>query len=254
MYRPNIKYRQLNRILTDLELKQLAGDMISNGEIALSIDLSRAKYQNLSFLAEYKLTHLNLSSMSKRQMESLPEMASVEDLCLLQTKAKAIHLSENFPFLKVLDIRLGSIDDLSDISKIKSLVVVELLRLRALVDLSFLSGLRNLQFLKLDQCSRISAIPTAVLSTTLRRIHLEQLNALTSILGLAECSNLEEVIIGSCPGLSASEFEQFIGTKIHVLPGIAALGSKKYEEVTSLLGKNVIEGFYGTEREYFDLK
>lgn len=249
------KWRFLRRTDRDFCLK-IADGMKEKGQTFLQVDAEKLMDKNLSCLKLFDhITGLSLHGFNQSQIKKAVFPKKITDLYLLSVRVQDYSFLLPLKNLEILDIRLGGSKDFSALGNLTNLKSLSLLKILSLHDLSFISKLHRLQFLKVDSCKKISTIPNLIDLRCLRRVHLERMRGLTDISGIANAPKIEDLIIMESESLLPENLECFIGhpTIKRILPGIGTLPSAKYKQANAMFPQCAISGFYGTDHHKFEL-
>ncbi|PIE47965.1 MAG: hypothetical protein CSA42_01040 [Gammaproteobacteria bacterium] len=260
MIRYDDKSRQLQKNLSLEKLRQIGEDMRAKGHLSLTIDMDRLEKKDLSFLEHFQhLNRLIIRGGTQSQVKKIILVTGIKSLCLIGVKLNDYEFLKHFKNLEVLDIRGGGVKNYSALGEINNLKAILLMDLRALKEIDFLSNLENLQYIRLDGCSNVEAIPSLKLLNRLKRVVIENMMRLNDICGVSEAQNIQELIVLSLnSNLKADNFICFLNHKTlrNILPGIAPKGSKESIKVDLLLeGRRMLNSDYvGGRFEYFEIK
>lgn len=238
----------------------LGTEMRNKGQLALTIDMDRLPKKDLSFLTNFQhLKRLIIRGGTQNQLKKITLVNQVKDICLISCKVDNYDFLNDFDSLEVLDIRLGSAKDYSSIGDLSKLKAINLMKLRNLDDITFITKLKMLQFIRLDSCSNVGMIPNLKNLTELKRVEIETMKRLIHLCGISEAPNIKELIVLSPDSkIEPNDFKCFVGhgTLQNILPGIAATNSKKIEEVNTLLEGQLLSSsdYIGGKYEFFQIE
>ena len=251
------KSRQLQKGNSLEDLKKLGAEMKSKGQFSLTIDMQRLVKKDLSFLEYFKhLKRLIIRGGTQNQIQKITLISNLKILCLLSVRVNSYKFLNRFDTLEVLDIRGGGVKDYSFLASLTTLKAIAFMDLRALIKVDFLKELTNLEFISLDGCSNIETIPSLKPLNRLKRVELESMKRLKDICGIADAPNIKELIVNMPKlNLKTEHFKCFIGHSSlnKIFPAIDWVDSKEDEKVKVLLKSQFMNGYIGTDNEYYEL-
>lgn len=142
--------------------------------------------------------------------EAVTRLNDARSLTMWNVKVPA-DFYHRVPVLEALDIRGGSAPDLEpvrDATQLRSLAVNQV---RRVTDLTWLTGLQELESLSLYGLSRIEVLPSFAASRRLRSVELGQMRRLHDIRGIAQAPALEELRFVRKLAVTAAGMEAFVG-------------------------------------------
>jgi hypothetical protein len=152
--------------------------------------------------------------------------------CKLATLAPFAALTR----LHTLEIRLGSLAEMTDLPRIGRLRYLELWRIAGCQDLGPVGGLAHLQHLVLQALPRVRTLPSMAGMASLRRVTLDTMKGLTDLTPLRDAPALEEIVVVACPQLREEHFRPLVN---HATLRRARVGTgsvKRNAAIQALLG------------------
>jgi len=230
--------------------------MKEKNQFALSVDKDRLLNKKLNFLCHFNhLTHLCLRGFSQNQVELIKDIKNLKELILLSCKINSYSFLKSMRELESLDIRFGGTKDFSELGKLKGMKSLALLKIINLKDVSFLAEMTNLQYIEINSCKKIIEFPSLLNLKNLRRIVLETMKGLRDISGVSKAPFLEDLIIMEAKNIDHMQLNFFLKHKAlkRIFPGIVRLNSTKFKELSDLFSDRIIDSYYGTKIEQFNI-
>lgn len=131
-------------------------------------------------------------------------LAQTERLTLWNVKVPGGFLAR-MPRLWWLDLRGGTLDDLSICAGCNALEYLRVSHVRGLRDISIVADLERLRYLCLYAQSKLTAFPSCKMLRQLERAVLGQLKGLNELGGLLDAPNLRELALSKRVGVSESD-------------------------------------------------
>ena len=253
---PNIKCRQLRKQHSSLQLKELGNEMFSKQQFGLKIEKEKLGVKSLTFLEDYKhLKTLSVYNISK-DISIISQLSSLKEIALCGLKLDNLDFLKPLTNLEYVWLQRSQLKDFGTLRNLKQLKAIKLFRLPKLENINFLEDMKSLQYINLDSCSNITEFPDLQQLKHLRRVFIDTMMRLNNISKIAKAPNLDDLIVINSKELPVTCFDSFIGHKSlkKILIGIDLKTSKKYKEIEKRLPKNIqMNGFYGTDNEFFEL-
>jgi hypothetical protein len=162
---------------------------------SLLLGETKSKKPDLSPLSRFgKLTRIFLVGQQKN-IEVLSELKLLEDVTLSSISTPNLEYLSGLQQIWSLDIILGGIQDFSAIEGMKNIKYLELLQVRGLNNIDFISHIPGLQNLMLRSLPRITTLPSVREMSKLRRITLCNLKGVRDFSALQWAPTLEEFIL-----------------------------------------------------------
>jgi hypothetical protein len=162
---------------------------------SLVLGETRSTKPDLSPLGRFKhLTRIFLVGQQKN-IEVLSELKLLEDVTLSSISTPNLEYLNGLLQMWSLDIMLGGIKDFSAIKGMKNIKYLELLQVRGLNDINFISQITGLQNLMLRSLPRINTLPSLLELSKLRRVTLCNLKGVRDFSALQWAPALEEFIL-----------------------------------------------------------
>jgi hypothetical protein len=159
--------------------------------VELGLGATFSKKPSINSISRFKaLKSLYLESQQKG-IEAVHDLSNLEKIVLRSISTPDVSYLAGRPKLWSVDIKLGGIKDLSDLSTL-NLKYLELWLVRGLSDLSFISSIESLQFIFLQSLKQVKALPSLKNLTQLRRVYLEDLKGLSDLNSLEFAPGLIE--------------------------------------------------------------
>lgn len=248
-----LKYRTVPSGKSERAYREMALAMRDARESALTTDLNNVESSVLSYFPE--ITHLTIRGGGKKwQLDGLP--SSIQDLCLLEIDVDNFDCLQSLSDLRVFDYRFGSVRQADGLRKCTALQVLHFLRVIGLNNLEFLPGLRNLEWIKLSECTNIERFPDLKSLHQLRRVIVERCQGLHNLSAFTSAPNLDDLIIMEMENLKPNDFKSVAGADHpkRVLPGIGKLNSPSFIEASQILKSRATIGYYGGSHEFFEIR
>ena len=165
----------------------------------LSLGRTKSKKPDLSPIVRFAdLEKIYLDGQQKN-IEVLEHLKNLNEVVLRSISTPNVSYLKPLHRLQKLDIKLGGINDFSDIEEKSTIRYLELWQVRDLANLGFISNLPGLQYVFLQSLKQLIALPSFKCLNNLRRIYLENLKSLIDINSLESAPGLEEI---ACVGFS----------------------------------------------------
>ena len=185
--------RHLRRLnLGILELKSFdILEQVSDQIEWLLLGDTRSRRPSLESLPRFaNLRWLSVGGHAKG-LGAIAENQRLEELTLWSLSDPELSFLEALPQLWGLELNLGGAVDLSAITGARELKRLELTWIRRLSDISFISDCVSLQDLRLDRLKQVREIPSLCKLVKLRALSIGDLNGLRSVDAIAEAPALE---------------------------------------------------------------
>jgi|SRR5215213_5305777 len=169
-----------------------------------------------------------------KDVDVIRGLTELEELELCSITLPDLSILTALPRLRRFALRLGGTRDLGLLPSVAELAYLELWMIRGLDDISPIGELQNLQYLFLQDLSRVDRLPDMTRMTALRRVRLENLRSLTDLRPLLTAPALEALVVWSPRHLGP---EHFACLKDHptLTHARIALGSMKRNQAVSEL-------------------
>jgi hypothetical protein len=162
---------------------------------SLLLGETKSKKPDLSPLSRLgKLTKIFLVGQQKN-IEVLSDLKLLEDVTLSSISTPNVEYLNGLQHMWSLDVMLGGIREFSAIEGMMNIKYLELLQVRGLNNINFISRLPGLQNLMLRSLPRITSLPSFREMSTLRRITLCNLKGIRDFSALQWAPALEEFIL-----------------------------------------------------------
>lgn len=205
-------------------------DSIGNLGALKSLSINSYKFENFDFLNKVNpnLISLILGSTKTKKIDiySISRFQNLENLSVWGHKRgidqvsklsalKNLHLSvnlENLDFISQLDklksvkLSFSQIKNLGALTQLKSLTHLDILQVRKLVSLEFISGLKNLKNLILTNLPNVETFPELSYNNQLELIDIENLKGLKHLESLEFAESLKEFSFVNCGHLQPEDF------------------------------------------------
>jgi len=202
------RLRRFNAAIPRLETWTGLAHLPADAE-ELSLGATR-KTLSLSIIGRFRnLRTLHLEGQRK-DISVLAELETLEDLTLRSITLPDLSLLTGLKRLWSLDIKLGGTRNLALLPRLESLKYLELWGVRGLTDVTPIASTASLQFLFLQDLSRVQAVPPLDSMINLRRVWIETLNGLTDVCPIARAPALEEFSAVSMRHLKPQNFRCFL--------------------------------------------
>ena len=196
----------------------------------LSISQTKLKSLDLRIIGRFtKLKKLFIENHHKN-IEVISELDELTELVLRSVKLNNIEFLLSLKTLKILDIKLGSIKDLSSLGKLTSLKYLELWQVRGIDCLDFLSTMTGLETIFLQSLNKVTTFPNLNKLRSLKRLYLENINELTDFKLINSIDNLEEFYIIDGKKQNPEDYYILL-EKNHLKNAQGFFGSKKKNEI-----------------------
>lgn len=250
------KLRQLRPQYDAEALARIGGEMAANGHVGLKVEKERFSGSSLEFLNDF--THLEAIAIygMSREIKVLGKMPNLRSVALCGLSTKDLEFLKDLGHLDELWIQGLRLKDWDSLRQLKQVKAITLFNLRQ-DDFGFLEDMEGLQIIHFDRCSGLVSIPSLHKLSALRRLIFDTVNRLEDISGAAKAPILEDVVVMGADAIEPEAFDCLIGhpTIRAVLPGIALMNSARDKDVVSRLPDGlVMDGFYGTPNEQFNVK
>lgn len=216
-------------------LRRLPSDLVS-----LNLGAIRSKRPDIRLLSRFTKLHTLYIEGHSKGIEVVGDLAALQDLTLRSISLPNLAFVACLPLLWSLDIKLGSLNDLSGITNKASIKYLELWMVKGLTDLGELPSLTGLQNIYLQSLRRVAAIPNLTRLTQLRRVVLLTMKGVSDLNPLAGCPALEEIGIYDARHLSPDDLIPVLKSK-SLTKISASLGSlrknSEFEELRTKYGK-----------------
>ena len=179
-----------------------------------------------SISALRELQYLNLGGVTAlMDLKPLADLETLETLIIRQCGPSGLEPLSNLRRLDTLSLQyLWGLSDYSPLEHLSELRVLELLKNRDLVDLSFVSQLPKLEKLSLNSCAKVDDLQPLETATRLKWLSLSRLTKLEDLSPLERLVNLEKLYMARCAKV----------TDVSVLAQMTALHSLSLERLTAL--------------------
>jgi len=179
------------------ELRSLEGvRYLPDGLREFGLGRTRRRFP-LGFIKRFRgLEDLYLEGHSK-EFDAVGELTNLEELTLRSVTIPSLEPLAKLSKLWWLDIKLGGTRNLTGLQSLTGLKYLELWRIRGFDDLNPVSDLSGLQYLFLEDLSRVTRLPSMAKLGQLRRLDLWNLSRLQDLSPLMEARALEELGIGA---------------------------------------------------------
>jgi Leucine-rich repeat (LRR) protein len=169
-----------------------------------------------------------------KDVEVISTLTMLDDLTLRSMTLPDLSILLPLRRLRSLDIKLGGTRDLGLLPELAPLAYLELWMIRGLEDISPIGELPSLQYLFLQDLSRIDRLPDMSRMICLRRIDIEGLKRLTDLSPLLSAPSLEELYLVKSAHLRPEHLECLVGHPTLRAAAIA-LGSKRKDDAAKKL-------------------
>ena len=162
---------------------------------SLLLGETKSKKPDLSPLSRFKsLTRIFLVGQQKN-IEVLSDLKLLEDVTLSSISTPNVEYLKGLQHMWSLDVMLGGIREFSAIEGMMNIKYLELLQVRGLNNIDFISRLPGLQNLMLRSLPRVTSLPSFHEMNNLRRITLCNLKGIRDFSALQWAPALEEFIL-----------------------------------------------------------
>jgi hypothetical protein len=168
------------------------------------------KTLSLSIIGRFRNLRKLYLEGHRKDISVLAELETLEDLTLRSITLSDLSLLTKLRRLWSLDIKLGGTRNLDLLPRLESLKYLELWRIRGLTDVSPITATTSLQFLLLQDLSRVRMIPPLDSMINLRRVWIETLNGLTNVCTIARAPALGEFSAVAMRHLQPQDFRCFL--------------------------------------------
>lgn len=141
----------------------------------------------------------------KKNIESLAELPLLEDLLLKGITLDNIDFINRIQKLKLLKIQWGGINDYTALYGNAQIKGLQLFRINKLTDLTLLSQLPNLQVVELAWLRHIGCLPNLSKHKNLQHILLDDMKSLLDLSALEHIESLKTVSFSCCPSAFVPE-------------------------------------------------
>jgi len=169
-------------------------DKINSNLKELYLHQTRSKKPKIRSIQRFEQLEFLYLEGQQKGIEAISNLKKLEKIVLSSISTNNIDYLKNLEHLWSVDIKLGSIKDLSSLTTLPSLKYLELWQIRDLSDLSFISELGSLQNLFIQSLKHITKLPDFSNNKKLIRIYLENLKGLKDLSTLKNAPSLKELI------------------------------------------------------------
>lgn len=221
----------------------------------LGLGEAKSKKISLAFLESFAALREFGVIGNLKNFETIGKLVGLERLFLGSQSSPDLSILAGMKKLERFHLQFGSATDISPVGDLPKLKALGLMRVRGLADLSPVASIASLQYLMLEGLKQVTHLPDFGKLKKLRRVHLEIMNGLETLEGLEKAPALEDVVVIECYKMPPQAFACLKGHKKlkAVLPGIALIGSKKSMEVKAMFPGKLMDGFYATLHQIFEL-
>jgi hypothetical protein len=149
----------------------------------------------------------------QKDIEVIGELRALEDLTFRSVSVPNLDFLRPLKRLRSLDLKLGSIGDLSVIAEKESLRYLELWQVKGVKDVEIAARLPRLQYLFLQSLTHVKRLPAFTRSKALRRVHLQNMKALRDVSGLVSAPALEELVLYEGGSMNPDVFEPVLAKR-----------------------------------------
>jgi hypothetical protein len=181
-------------------------DRLPKSISSMSLGATRSKKPDLKPIENFKSLKKLYIEGQQRNIDAIGELHGLEELTLRSVSPKNISFIRQLKNLWSLDIKLGGIKDISQLTGLDNLKYLELWQINGLADISVISSLTGLQILFLQSLRNISALPDMSELKRLRRVYLETMKGLKDVSGLLNAPILEEFIHVCAQNMQPSQY------------------------------------------------
>lgn len=168
------------------------------------------KTLSLSILGRFRNLRKLYLEGHRKDIAILAELGAIEDVTLRSVTLPDLSLFAGLRRLWSLDIKLGGTRNLGMLPRLESLKYLELWAVRGLTDVAPIASTSSLQFLFLQDLSRVRAVPPLDSMINLRRVWIETLKGLTDVCPIARAPALEEFSAVAMRHLQPQNFRCFL--------------------------------------------
>lgn len=177
-----------------------------------------------------------------RTLEPLSALAHLHILELRSVRLGDLGALRPLKSLMNLQLRLGSVEDLSLIAELPALQFVELWMVRALDDVRVLGRLPALESFFLQDQPQVTALPDLASSHALKSVWLQHMRGIVDLRPLVAAPALHEVVLIAGGHMQPEDFEPLLDCRQLQRVNIGLGSDRKNKAVRDLLG---IRGNYG---------
>lgn len=216
-------------------------DTVSDTIEYLNLGRTKSKKPSLEHLKRFQNIHTLMIEGHTKKIDTIVHIPSLKKLVLRSVSPKDISFLEKLHYLEDLEILLGGIKDFTTLTKLPSLKRLSIWRVRGLDDISFLSQIKNLEYILLQTLNKVTSIPDLGRLQKLRSVHIDTLENLQNISGLFKAPRIEWLGHFGAENFKPQEYIELIKTS-SIKTAIVGFGNVKknieFQEAMELLGLN----------------
>jgi len=161
----------------------------------LYLDQTKSKKPDLNVLEKFE----NLKVLSvvghTKNIHTISKLINLRALNFRTVKAENLDFLKGLNKLQVLDVRQGSVKDVSVLKELKQLKYLELWQVRGIEDVDFISYMIDLETLFLQSLNKVNSLPCFNNLNSLKKLYLKKMNHLSNFENLSTLTTLEELYI-----------------------------------------------------------